>query len=127
MLVQRQAIGGDLITGARNTHIATLVERNSRYLLLVRVTEGHTNVVGALIQKVKQLPRGLLLSLTWDRVPSSRCTTFSRETGVRSTSATQEPWQRGRTRIRTGYCGQYFERTGPINVRQHDLDVIACG
>ena len=59
---------GDLITGRRNTHVATLVERYSRYLLLVKVKgKDSRSVVTALIRKINGLPQGLFLSLTWDR------------------------------------------------------------
>jgi IS30 family transposase len=59
---------GDLLSGGNNTHIATLVERHSRYVLLVRVRGKDTdNVVTALVKQVKRLPAGLMSSLTWDR------------------------------------------------------------
>src|SRR5437764_262368 len=75
----------------------------ARYLLLVRIDGKDTaSVVGALIHKVKQLPRGLLLSLTWDRgTELAMHKVFSRETGVRVYFCDpRSPWQRG-TRIRT--------------------------
>ena len=59
---------GDLLVGSRNSYIATLVERRSRYVCLVRVTgkETHT-VVRALTRRVQRLPAGLMATLTWDR------------------------------------------------------------
>jgi IS30 family transposase len=58
---------GDLIAGSANTHIATLVERRTRYLLLVRVTgKDTTTVVDAITAQVQTLPRQLRASLTWD-------------------------------------------------------------
>jgi len=120
---------GDLITGARNTHIATLVERYSRYLLLVRVNgKDTTNVVGALIQKVKQLPRGLLLSLTWDRgTELAMHKAFSRETGVPVYFCDpKSPWQRGTNENTNGLLRQYFPSGLALSTySQHDLDVIA--
>jgi len=120
---------GDLITGARNTHIATLVERYSRYLLLVRVNgKDTTNVVGALIQKVKQLPRGLLLSLTWDRgTELAMHKLFSRETGVPVYFCDpKSPWQRGTNENTNGLLRQYFPSGLALSTySQHDLDVIA--
>jgi len=59
---------GDLLAGAKNTHIATLVERQSRFVQLVQVASKDTaTVVQALIRQVQQLPAGLMTSLTWDR------------------------------------------------------------
>ena len=56
---------GDLLAGSKNTHIATLVERHSRYVMLLR--QGHRNRVSALIAHARQLPGELYKSLTWDR------------------------------------------------------------
>jgi len=59
---------GDLISGSGNTHMATLVERASRFVMLVKVNGKDTNsVVGALKQHIQSLPVGLMRSLTWDR------------------------------------------------------------
>ena len=68
---------GDPLTGARNSHVATLVERHSRFVMLVKVTSKDTaTVVAALSQHVRQLPATLRRSLTWDppgwRWPSTR-------------------------------------------------------
>lgn len=57
-----------MISGYKNSHIATLVERRSRFVLLVQTNGKDTpSVVDALIRQVKQLPVGLMASLTWDR------------------------------------------------------------
>ena len=59
---------GDMLSGARNSHIATLVERQSRFVLLVRLPGKDTaRVVAALSRAVRALPNGLMASLTWDR------------------------------------------------------------
>ncbi len=59
---------GDLITGSKNTHIATLVERQSRFTMLVKVRDKQTDsVVAALSRQVRKLPTELRRSLTWDR------------------------------------------------------------
>ena len=59
---------GDLLTGGRNSHIATLVERHSRFVVLVRLaSKDTTTVVTALTTAVRTLPAGLMTSLTWDR------------------------------------------------------------
>lgn len=120
---------GDLITGAKNTHIATLVERYSRYVLLVRVPgKDSASVVGALIKKVKELPRGLLLSLTWDRgTELAMHKFFSKETDVPVYFCDpKSPWQRGTNENTNGLLRQYFPRGVTFSTySQHDLDVIA--
>jgi IS30 family transposase len=59
---------GDLLEGARGTFIATLVERQSRYVLLVRLPSKDTHTVTrAIARRIRRLPLGLIKSLTWDR------------------------------------------------------------
>ena len=59
---------GDLITGSENTYIATLVERQSRFTMRVKVPGKDTaSVVTALTTQIRQLPSALRRSLTWDR------------------------------------------------------------
>ncbi len=59
---------GDLLSGPRNSYIATLVERHTRYVTLVKVANKDTQtVVSALIGQAKKLPTELYKSLTWDR------------------------------------------------------------
>ena len=59
---------GDLLFGSKNSQIATLVERHSRYVLLARVTSKDTEtVINALIKQAHKLPRELYKSLNWDR------------------------------------------------------------
>jgi IS30 family transposase len=59
---------GDLIGGSKNSYIATLVERHSRYVMLVKVANKDAeSVVSALIKQSRSLPRELYKSLTWDR------------------------------------------------------------
>ena len=59
---------GDLLFGARNSQIATLVERQTRYVMLVKVAGKDTEtVVNALIKNARKLPQELYKSLTWDR------------------------------------------------------------
>src|SRR4051812_29961844 len=73
----RQRIGrcpdtgrGDLLAGSRNTHVATLVERSSRFVMLVRVDGKDTeSVVRALGEQVRRLPKTMMATLTWDRGP----------------------------------------------------------
>jgi len=59
---------GDLLSGGKNSHIATLVERQTRYVMLVHVAGKDTaSVVNGLVRQVQRLPSGLMASLTWDR------------------------------------------------------------
>ena len=61
---------GDLLSGSKNTHIATLVERHSRYVMLAKVSSKETEtVISALIDHASKLPTELYKSLTWDRGP----------------------------------------------------------
>ena len=75
---------GDLIAGARQSYVATLVERRSRYVCLVRLAGRTTRtVVRALTQHVRRLPDGLMATLTWDRgLELAAHRTFSIATGV---------------------------------------------
>lgn len=60
--------GGDLLSGSNNSHIATLVERHTRHVMLAKVADKETQtVVSALIRQAKKLPNELYKSLTWDR------------------------------------------------------------
>src|SRR6195952_6150633 len=59
---------GDLLAGGKNSHIATLVERQSRFVMLVKVPgKGTNSVVSALVRQIKHLPSGVMSTLTWDR------------------------------------------------------------
>ena len=59
---------GDLLSGAKNSHITMLVERKSRLVVLVKVGgKDSDSVVSALIAQVQHLPQGVMASLTWDR------------------------------------------------------------
>ncbi len=89
---------GDLITGSKNTHIATLVERQSRFVMLVQVDgKDATNVVDALIRQVQRLPGRLMSSLTWDRgTELAHHKRFSVATDVAVYFCDpRSPWQRG--------------------------------
>ena len=90
---------GDLLSGARNSHIATLVERSSRFVILVKVNgKDSDSVVGALIRQVQNLPQGLMTSLTWDRgteLAYHRTFTVATDVSVYFCDP-KSPWQRGR-------------------------------
>jgi IS30 family transposase len=89
---------GDLFFGSHNSQIATLVERQTRYLMLVRVASKDTEtVIDALIKQAHKLPRELYKSLTWDRGPEmADHQRFSLATDVKVYFCDpQQPWQRG--------------------------------
>ena len=89
---------GDLLRGARNSHVATLVERQSRFCMLVKVPGKDTaTVVAALSQHVRQLPATLRRSLTWDRgLEMAQHKSFTMATDVQVYFCDpQSPWQRG--------------------------------
>ena len=119
---------GDLIAGRRNTHIATLVERYSRYAILVRVAgKDSASVVGALIRKVNSLPAGLFLSLTWDRgTELALHRHFTEQTGVPVYFCDpKSPWQRGTNENTNGLVRQYFPPGVDLSAfSQHRLDLI---
>ena len=120
---------GDLLVGSRNSYIATLVERRSRYVCLVRVTGKDTQtVVRALTRRVHRLPAGLMATLTWDRgLELAAHRTFSIATGVKVYFCDpRSPWQRGSNENTNGLLRQYFpRRTNLSGYSQRYLDTIA--
>lgn len=120
---------GDLLSGGNNTHIATLVERHSRYVLLVQVKGKDTdNVVTALVRQVKQLPKGLMSSLTWDRgteLAGHRRFTVATDVKVYFCDP-RSPWQRGSNENTNGLLRQYFPKGSDLSVySQADLNAVA--
>ena len=102
---------GDLITGSCNSHIATLVERHSRFVLLVKVAGKDTeNVIDALIKYVRQLPIPLLTTLTWDRgTELAAHARFTQATNVKVFFAdARAHGSEGRTRTQTGCYASTF-------------------
>ena len=120
---------GDLLTGGKNSHIATLVERQSRFVILVKVPAKDTNsVVDALVRQVKQLPAGLMSSLTWDRgTELADHKRFSVATDVSVYFCDpQSPWQRGSNENTNGLLRQYFPKGTELSGHsQKDLDAVA--
>jgi IS30 family transposase len=120
---------GDLITGAKNSHIATLVERHSRYVMLVRVPGKDTvSVVNALTEHVRALPDEMMKSLTWDRgTELAEHQRFTVATDVKVYFCDpRSPWQRGSNENTNGLLRQYFPKgTDLSGYTQQDLDVVA--
>jgi len=104
---------GDLLTGANNTHIATLVERHTRFTMLLKIPSKDTaTVVTALGQHVRKLPRELRRSLTWDRGKEmADHKSFTMATNVQVYFCDpRSPWQRGSNENTNGLLRQYFPR-----------------
>ena len=120
---------GDLISGSKNSHIATLVERQSRFVALVKVPNKETaTVVGALIRQVRRLPVSLRRSLTWDRGNEmSRHKLFTVATNVKVYFCDpHSPWQRGSNENTNGLLRQYFPKGTDLSCHsQSDLDKVA--
>ncbi len=121
---------GDLLAGSANTHIATLVERQTRYLLLVKVPgKDSARVVDALAIQIRTLPQQLWASLTWDRgVELADHRRFSIATDVAVYFCDpRSPWQRGTNENTNGLLRQYFPKWTNLSVyTQADLDVAAA-
>lgn len=120
---------GDLIAGSGNTHIATLVERQSRFTMLVKVEGKDTHtVVRALIKKVRRLPAELRKSLTWDRgTEMAQHKEFSIATNVQVYFCDpKSPWQRGTNENTNRLLRQYFPKGTDLSAfTQLDLNKIA--
>ena len=120
---------GDLIGGTKNSHIATLVERHSRFVMLVKVPSKDTaTVVAALTQHVGKLPASLRRSLTWDRgLEMAQHKSFTVDTEVKVYFCDpQSPWQRGSNENTNGLLRQYFPKRTDLSVySQEELDEVA--
>lgn len=120
---------GDLLLGRGHTRIATLVERKSRFVILVKLPSGDTHtVVRALSRRVRKLPKQLRRSLTWDRGSEmSRHKEFSLATDVKVYFCDpHSPWQRGSNENTNGLLRQYFPKKTDLSVHsQAHLDRIA--
>jgi len=120
---------GDLIMGSNNSQIATLVERHTRYVMLVRVPSKDTRtVINALIKHAHKLPRELYKSLTWDRgkeMADHQRFTLDTDIAVYFCDP-QSPWQRGSNENTNGLLRQYFPKGMDLsNVHQNRLNAVA--
>src|SRR6202167_2364963 len=120
---------GDLITGTKNSHIATLVERHSRFTTLVKVSSKDTTVVVcALSRQIRKLPASLRRSLTWDRgLEMAKHKNFTVATNVKVYFCDpHSPWQRGTNENTNRLLRQYLpKRTDLSGYTQSQLDKIA--
>jgi IS30 family transposase len=120
---------GDLIAGSANSFIATLVERQSRFVMLAKVGNKDTrSVMTALIKQSRKLPRELYRSLTWDRgteMSGHRRFTLATDIEVYLCDP-QSPWQRGTNENTNRLLRQYFPKGTDLSLySQAKLSAVA--
>ena len=121
---------GDLISGGRNTYIATLVERHSRFVILLKVdSKESVAFAAALARKIRRLPSELRRSLTWDRgteMAAHKQFTVSTDVKVYFCDP-RSPWQRGSNENTNGLLRQYFAKDEDLSVHSQEyLNKIAA-
>jgi IS30 family transposase len=120
---------GDLLFGSKNSQIATLVERQTRYVMMAKVNSKDTEtVINALVKHAHQLPRELYTSLTWDRgkeMADHQRFTLATDIQVYFCDP-QNPWQRGSNENTNGLLRQYFPKGMDLSVHsQAKLNAVA--
>lgn len=121
---------GDLISGPGNSHIATLVERHTRFVMLVKVDGKDTlSVVSALSRHMQHLPALLRQSLTWDRggeIAAHKAFTMATDMPVYICDP-HSPWQRGSNENTNGLLRQYFPKAMNLSpLTQEEMDKVAA-
>ena len=110
---------GDLLSGGNNSHIATLVERHTRFAMLIKVPSKDTaTVVSALAKHVRELPAELRRSLTWDRgkeMAGHKAFTVATDVKVYFCDP-HSPWQRGSNENTNGLLRQYFPKGRDLSI-----------
>ena len=120
---------GDLLCGSRSSQIATLVERQTRNVMLVKIASKDSEVVAnALIKHACKLPQELYKSLTWDRgteMASHKRFTIATDIAVYFCDP-QHPWQRGSNENTNGLLRQYLPKGTDLSVySQAKLNAVA--
>ncbi len=121
---------GDLIFGKKMTSIGTLVERRSRYVILLKLPNGHgaPAVRAAMTKRILTLPAQLRRSITWDQGKEmAEHVQFTIDTGVQIYFCDpKSPWQRGSNENTNGLLRQYLPKTTDLSqCTQRELDAIA--
>ena len=120
---------GDLLSGGGNSHVVTLVERHTRFLMLAKLPSKETcDVIAALTKKMSRLPTELRGSLTWDRgteMAGHKQFTIATDIQVYFCDP-QSPWQRGSNENTNGLLRQYFPKGSDLSQHsQAKLDAVA--
>jgi IS30 family transposase len=120
---------GDLLAGTKQSNIATLVERHSRYVMLVRLSDREAvTVAAALARRIQGLPAALKKSLTWDRgkeMAQHKAFTVATDVQVYFCDP-RSPWQRGSNENTNGLLRQYFPKGEDVShFTQRQLDAVA--
>ena len=120
---------GDLISGTNNSHVATLVERHTRYVMMAKLNGKDTEtVINALIKQAHKLPKELYKSLTWDRgkeMANHQRFTLATDIDVYFCDP-KSPWQRGSNENTNGLLRQYFPKGTDLSVHsQAHLNKVA--
>jgi len=120
---------GDLLFGSANSQIATLVERQTRYLMLIKIARKDTaTVIDALIEQAHKLPRELYKSLTWDRgkeLADHERFTIATDIQIYFCDP-QSPWQRGSNENTNGLVRQYLPKGLDLSTySQAQLNAVA--
>jgi transposase, IS30 family len=121
---------GDLIFGKKMTSIGTLVERHSRYVILLKLPHGHSApaVRTAMTKRIMTLPAQLRRSITWDQGKEmAEHVQFTIDTGVQIYFCDpNSPWQRGSNENTNGLLRQYLPKSSDLSqCTQRELDAIA--
>jgi IS30 family transposase len=121
---------GDLIFGKGLSAIGTLVERQTRFVILLRLPRGHTaeSVRSAMTKRIVTLPAQLRRSITWDQGPEmAEHVRFTVDTGVHIYFCDpRSPWQRGTNENTNGLVRQYLPKKTDLSIyNQRQLDAIA--
>ncbi len=121
---------GDLIFGKRMTSVGTLVERHSRYVMLLKLPNGHNAeaVRKVMTKRILTLPAQLRRSITWDQgCEMAQHVQFTIDTGVQIYFCDpKSPWQRGSNENTNGLLRQYLPRSSDLSqCMQRELDAIA--
>lgn len=120
---------GDLISGSNNSHIATVVERQTRFTVLVKVNgKDSQSVVSALTKQMIKLPEIMQQTLTWDRgMELARHKEFTVATDIDVYFCDpRSPWQRGTNKNTNGLLRQYFPKGTTLSgYSQADLNRVA--
>ena len=122
-------MGGDLLAGSNESYIVTLVERQTRFVMLGKIADRSSETVVAAVRRlIRKLPAQLRKSLTWDRgaeMAQHKQLTVATDVSVYFCDP-RSPWQRGSNENTNGLLRQYFPKGQDVSVHsQRDLNKVA--